>query len=72
MTSRSTSRKRFTLVFVENLRQSLFKQFTPSRRSLRKRPASIEALMSIEKSDQEIQSDLQAAFTNVAHVTRQR
>jgi hypothetical protein len=59
----------FTLSFVENINRDLSQR----RRSLRRvqnRSAAIQSLMIINKSDLEIQTDLQRAFTNVTHETR--
>ena len=67
MTSRNQSGQRFSLVFVENIRQSRIQRAKAKRRFLNKRPAAIEALMAINKSDSEIQNDLQTAFIKIAH-----
>jgi hypothetical protein len=67
MTPRSTNSQKFSLVFVESIRQRRVQRSTALRRFLSKRPAAINALMSINKSDLEIQHELQTAFTRVAH-----
>jgi len=63
------SQRIFSLSFVENINRDLSQR----RRSLRRaqnRSAAIQSLMIINKSDLEIQTDLQRAFANVTHETR--
>jgi hypothetical protein len=63
------SQRTFTLSFVENINRDLSQR----RRSLRRaqnRSAAIQSLMIINKSDLEIQTDLQRAFANVTHGSR--
>jgi hypothetical protein len=57
----------FTLFFVENIRKNLTRRGIARRRLANKRPAAIQALMTINKSNLEIQRDLQSAFTKIAH-----
>jgi hypothetical protein len=57
----------FTLYFVENIRKNLTRRGMAWRRLANKRPAAIQALMTINKSNSEIQRDLQSAFTKIAH-----
>jgi hypothetical protein len=57
----------FTLFFVENIRKNLTRRGIERRRLANKRPAAIQALMTINKSNLEIQRDLQSAFTKIAH-----
>lgn len=61
----------FSLSFVEsiNRRLSMSRSFT---RRVRNRPAAIRSLMVINKSDIEIQGDLQAAFAKVTHEAKQQ
>lgn len=63
------SQRTFSLSFVENINRDLSQR----RRSLRRahnRSAAIQSLMIINKSDLEIQTDLQRAFANVTHESR--
>ena len=63
------SQRIFSLSFVENINRDLSQR----RRSLRRaknRSAAIQSLMIINKSDLEIQTDLQRAFANVTHEIR--
>ncbi len=63
------SQRIFSLSFVENINRDLSQR----RRSLRRahnRSAAIQSLMIINKSDLEIQTDLQRAFANVTRETR--
>lgn len=57
----------FSLIFVENIRKNLIRRGIARRRLANKRPAAIQALMTINKSNVEIQRDLQSAFTRIAH-----
>lgn len=71
MSAQERTSRTFSLSFVENISKS----FSMSRRSNRRgrnRPAAIRSLMIINKSDLEIQSDLQAAFAKVTHEARQQ
>jgi len=70
MASRNQGGQRFSINFVENIRQSLIQHGETKRRLLGKRPAAIQALMVIDKTDLEIQRDLQSAFTRIAHGSR--
>jgi hypothetical protein len=70
MSAQERGSRIFSLSFVENINTSLSKSRGLNRRA-RIRAAAIRSLMIINKSDLEIQSDLQAAFAKVTHEARQ-
>ena len=64
MTTQNKSSRTFSLGFVENINKSLSMSKRSNRRA-RNRSAVIRSLMIINKSDLEIQRDLQTAFEKV-------
>lgn len=70
MPAQEQTSRTFTISFVENINKSLSMSRRSNRRE-RNRPAAIRSLMIINKSDLEIQRDLQAAFAKVTHEARQ-